>query len=82
MTSFTTVFSSLPLVFASGAGSESRTVIGMVIFSGVLVSTLLTLFVVPTAYYWLARKTGSPLTITHKLEKLEEEIPYVKGDDF
>jgi multidrug efflux pump len=82
MTSFTTVFSSLPLVFASGAGAESRTVIGMVIFAGVLVSTLLTLFVVPTAYYWLARKTGSPLTITHKLEKLEEEIPYVKGDDF
>ena len=82
MTSFTTVFSSLPLVFASGAGSESRTVIGMVIFAGVLVSTLLTLFVVPTAYYWLARNTGSPLVITQKLEKLEEEIPYQKGDDF
>ncbi|GAC32608.1 efflux RND transporter permease subunit [Paraglaciecola polaris] len=82
MTSFTTVFSSLPLVFASGAGSESRTVIGMVIFAGVLVSTILTLFIIPTAYYWLARNTGSPLAITQKLDKLEQDIPYKKGDEF
>lgn len=59
MTGFTTVFSALPLVLASGPGAESRMVIGMVIFSGVLVSAFVTLFVVPTAYSWLARNTGS-----------------------
>ena len=41
MTGFTTIFSSLPLVLASGAGAESRTVIGMVIFAGVTVSVFL-----------------------------------------
>jgi multidrug efflux pump len=71
MTGFTTVFSSLPLVLASGPGAESRTVIGVVIFSGVLLATFLTLFVVPTAYYWLARNTGSPLKISKEVAALE-----------
>ncbi|MDU0352675.1 efflux RND transporter permease subunit [Paraglaciecola aquimarina] len=82
MTGFTTVFSSLPLVLATGPGAESRTVIGMVIFAGVLVSAILTLFIIPTAYYWLARNTGSPLAISQKLDKLQKDIPYQKGEDF
>jgi len=80
MTGFTTVFSSIPLVMASGAGAESRMAIGMVIFAGVLVSAFLTLYIVPTAYYWMARHTGSPLKRTHKLEELDDDIPYVKGE--
>ncbi|GAA0361331.1 efflux RND transporter permease subunit [Bowmanella denitrificans] len=80
MTGFTTVFSSLPLVLASGPGSESRMVIGMVIFAGVMMATFMTLYVVPTAYYWLARHTGSPLQKTHELEKLDKQIPYRKGE--
>lgn len=71
MTGFTTVFSSLPLVLATGPGAESRTVIGVVIFSGVLLATFLTLFVVPTAYYWLARNTGSPLRLSKEVAALE-----------
>jgi len=81
MTGFTTVFSALPLVLASGPGAESRMVIGMVIFSGVLVSAFMTLFVVPTAYSWLARNTGSPLKRTNEIERLEKTIPYKKGED-
>ncbi|MDO6692921.1 efflux RND transporter permease subunit [Aliiglaciecola sp. 3_MG-2023] len=80
MTGFTTVFSSLPLVIATGPGSESRAVIGIVIFYGVLLSALMTLYVVPIAYYWLARHTGSPEEIAHELEELDEKIPYQKGD--
>jgi multidrug efflux pump len=80
MTGFTTLFSALPLVFATGAGAESRTVIGMVIFGGVLVSAFMTLFIVPTAYYWLARKTGSPNKLKHEIDGLQKEIPYVKGE--
>lgn len=80
MTGFTTVFSSLPLVLASGPGAESRMVIGMVIFSGVLLSAFMTLYVVPTAYSWMARNTGSPLMRTQEIEKLEKDIPYKKGE--
>jgi multidrug efflux pump len=80
MTGFTTVFSALPLVLASGPGAESRAVIGMVIFAGVLFSAFMTLFIVPTAYALLARATGSPEKRTRKLEKLEKELPYTKGE--
>ncbi len=80
MTGFTTLFSAIPLVIASGPGSESRMVIGTVIFSGVLVSAFMTLYVIPTAYAWLARKTGSPLERTKRVEEFNEEIPYKKGE--
>lgn len=76
MTAFTTVFSSLPLVLASGPGSESREVIGMVIFAGVLFSTFITLYVIPTAYMVLARHTGSPQKRTQLVERQDTEIPY------
>lgn len=72
MTAFTTLFSSLPLVLATGPGSESREVIGMVIFSGVLLSVFMTLFIVPTAYYYLAKNTGSPLERTKTLDDLTQ----------
>ncbi len=80
MTGFTTVFSALPLVMASGPGAESRKVIGMVIFAGVLVSAFMTLYVVPTAYSWLARNTGSPLQRTHEIARLDAKLPYIKGE--
>ena len=73
MTSFTTVMSSIPLILASGPGSESRMVIGVVILAGVSVATFLTLFVVPGAYYWLCKNTGSPLKLTRELEQLEND---------
>ncbi|WP_372760376.1 efflux RND transporter permease subunit [Pseudoalteromonas sp.] len=69
MTSLTTVMSAVPLVLASGPGAESRMVIGVVVFAGVIVSTLLTLFVVPSAYYALARNTQSPEFLQQKLTK-------------
>ncbi len=80
MTGFTTLFSAIPLIIAAGPGSESRMVIGTVIFSGVLVSAFMTLYVIPTAYAWLARKTGSPLERTKRVEEFNEEIPYKKGE--
>ncbi|GAA0855332.1 efflux RND transporter permease subunit [Aliiglaciecola litoralis] len=80
MTGFTTVFSALPLVVATGPGSESRAVIGIVIFSGVLLSAFLTLYVVPIAYYWLAKNTGSPEQLTQEIEALDKKHPYKKGE--
>jgi multidrug efflux pump len=80
MTGFTTIFTALPLVLASGPGAESRAVIGMVIFAGVLFSTVLTLFVVPTIYYYMARNTTSPEARSKQLAAYEKDIPYQKGD--
>ncbi|MFN3231707.1 MAG: efflux RND transporter permease subunit [Alphaproteobacteria bacterium] len=72
MTGLSTTFGSLPLVFASGAGAESRVTIGVAIFGGVLVATMLTLFVVPVFYHLLARYTSSPKTVARKLESMQE----------
>lgn len=55
MTTAAMVLGALPLAFAHGAGAESRQPIGMVIVGGLLLGTLLTLFVVPTAYSLLSR---------------------------
>ncbi|QUI64793.1 MMPL family transporter [Pseudoalteromonas sp. A22] len=75
MTSLTTVMSSIPLVFATGPGFESRMVIGVVIFAGVSVATILTLFVIPTAYTLLAKKTQSPEETAKRLEEQSQQHP-------
>ncbi len=68
MTSITTIMGAVPLILATGAGAEARFVIGVVVASGVSLATVLTLFVVPLAYYLLARNTHTPLTVTRQLE--------------
>ena len=69
MTGITTAAGSIPLLFSSGAGTETRTVIGTVVLCGILSATLFTLFVVPVAYDLLARHTGSPQRVHRQLEK-------------
>ena len=54
MTTGAMVLGALPLARAVGAGAESRTPIGLVIVGGLVFGTMLTLFVVPTAYTLLA----------------------------
>jgi multidrug efflux pump len=56
MTTGAMVLGALPLALATGAGAESRTQIGWVIVGGMAFGTILTLFVVPTAYTLLAGK--------------------------
>ncbi|MCS6986143.1 MAG: efflux RND transporter permease subunit [Sphingomonadaceae bacterium] len=68
MTSIATVAGAMPLMLASGAGAGSRQAIGVVIVWGVSLATLLTLFVVPVAYAWMARRTRSPQSIARELE--------------
>jgi multidrug efflux pump len=68
MTAITTAAGAIPLVLSTGAGTETRAVIGTVVMTGVLVATLLTLFVVPVAYQLLARGTGSPGAVRRQLE--------------
>jgi multidrug efflux pump subunit AcrB len=58
MTSVATVAAAAPLVFGGGMGSEARLPMGLAIIGGTIVSTLLTLFVVP-AFYMLLSKLES-----------------------
>ncbi|MBJ2119007.1 MexW/MexI family multidrug efflux RND transporter permease subunit [Proteus penneri] len=55
MTTAAMVIGLIPLLFASGAGANSRYSLGLIIISGMLVGTLFTLFVLPTMYSFLAR---------------------------
>ncbi|MDB5471226.1 MAG: multidrug transporter AcrB [Caulobacter sp.] len=78
MTSISAAFGALPLILWSGAGAESRKTIGVVIFFGVLVSTMLTLFVVPVFYNMLARFTKSPEFTAKQIEAFEEQEEVLK----
>ena len=71
MTSIATAFGALPLVLWQGAGAGSRQTIGVVIFSGAMFATLLTLFVVPVIYGVLARFTKSPEYTAREIEAWE-----------
>ena len=53
MTTAAMVFGVVPLVIASGAGAAGRQAMGIVIFAGMAIGTLFTLFVVPAFYMLL-----------------------------
>jgi cobalt-zinc-cadmium resistance protein CzcA len=54
MTAVTTALGLIPLLFASGSGSEVQRPLATVVIGGLLTSTLLTLLVVPALYKWFA----------------------------
>ena len=74
MTSVSTAIGAIPLVLATGAGAESRFTIGVVIIAGVVLSTALTLFLVPVAYSLLARFTSSANRVEREIEALERDL--------
>ena len=50
----------VPLITAAGAGAAARYSMGLVIFSGILIGTLFTLFVVPMFYTLISKKHLAP----------------------
>ncbi|MBQ5694421.1 MAG: efflux RND transporter permease subunit [Bacteroidaceae bacterium] len=54
MTSVSTILGLLPLMFASGEGSAGRVAMGTAVVGGMLISTMLTMFVVPAIYSFVA----------------------------
>jgi multidrug efflux pump len=73
MTSIATIVGAIPLILGHGAGAESRFTIGVVIFFGLLVATMLTLFVVPVFYDLLAKYTKSPEATAKEIEAYEHD---------
>jgi HAE1 family hydrophobic/amphiphilic exporter-1 len=53
MTTLTTVLGLLPMALAVGEGSELRAPLALTVSSGLILSTLLTLVVIPAAYRWI-----------------------------
>jgi multidrug efflux pump len=58
MTTAAMVFGVVPLVIASGAGAAGRQAMGIVIFTGMSIGTLFTLFVVPAMYLFIGADHG------------------------
>jgi len=76
MTSFATIAAALPLALAFGPGAELRAPMAIAVIGGVLVSTLLTLFVVPCVYELLARFESNRSAV----EKRQREIAQATKD--
>ncbi|MDK2769394.1 MAG: efflux RND transporter permease subunit [Sphingomonas sp.] len=68
MTSIATAAGAVPLMIASGAGAGARSAIGVVIVFGVMLATLITLFLIPILYSRLAKWTGSPQAVSRELD--------------
>lgn len=60
MTSITIIVASVPPILGLGPGSETRSSMSLVVIGGVLLSTLLTVFVVPCVYSLLSRFSNKP----------------------
>jgi hydrophobic/amphiphilic exporter-1 (mainly G- bacteria), HAE1 family len=55
MTSMSFVFGVLPLVFATGAGAESRNTIGIAVLGGMIASSTISIFIVPVLFVLFTR---------------------------
>jgi hypothetical protein len=55
MTLVSTVFGALPLILSTGPGAEARNAIGWVVFGGLGLAALFTLYLTPVVYLGVAR---------------------------
>jgi len=58
MTSLTTIMGVLPLVFGFGSGGELYQPLAAGVIGGSVSATLVTFFLMPTAYYVIERRGG------------------------
>jgi cobalt-zinc-cadmium resistance protein CzcA len=56
MTASISIFSLLPMLLTSGAGSEIQKPLATVVVGGLFTSTLLTLLVIPSVYSWFEKR--------------------------
>lgn len=73
MTSLVTAIGALPIALALGAASQSRVPLGIVVVGGVLFSLVLTLYVIPAMYTYLASKKQSSLEDTTAKQTQEQQ---------
>jgi len=71
MTLMSTVLGGLPLILSSGAGAEARESIGWVIFGGLGIAALFTLFLTPALYSLIARFSRPR---AHEADRMRKEL--------
>ncbi|TPV61738.1 efflux RND transporter permease subunit [Aestuariibacter sp. GS-14] len=69
MTLVSTILGGLPLILSTGAGSEARNAIGWVVFGGLGIAVVFTLYLTPVIYLGLARFTKPRADETRQLEQ-------------
>jgi cobalt-zinc-cadmium resistance protein CzcA len=60
MTASIAIFSLIPMLYATGPGSEVQRPLATVVVGGLMTSTFLTLVVLPTLYRWFERRETEP----------------------
>ncbi|MHB2154644.1 efflux RND transporter permease subunit [Calditrichota bacterium GD2] len=63
MTAITTALGLIPLLLATGVGSEVQRPLAIVVVGGLVTSTILTLLVIPAIYKWFSINTESELEV-------------------
>ena len=69
MTLVSTILGALPLILATGPGSEARSAVGWVVFGGMGLATAFTLYLTPVAYLGIARFAKARASAGQKLQQ-------------
>ena len=67
MTLISTVFGALPLILGSGPGSEARSAVDWVVFGGMGLATIFTLYLTPVVYLGIARFSSARASASQQL---------------
>jgi hydrophobe/amphiphile efflux-1 (HAE1) family protein len=78
MTLVSTIFGALPLILSSGPGAEARHAIGWVVFGGLGITAVFTLFLTPLLYLGIAR-LAKPRADAE--QRLDEELERVRAGE-
>ena len=78
MTSVATIFGALPIAVGLGSGTDGRKPLGAVIVGGMLLATILTLFVIPLVYDVIARRPRKHAIIEapDEASATDQSVPY------
>jgi multidrug efflux pump len=67
MTAFAFILGVVPLVTASGAGAESRKILGTTVIGGMIAASVIAIFIIPVSFYVVER-------LSHRGEKEPEPV--------
>jgi multidrug efflux pump subunit AcrB len=79
MTLVSTIFGALPLILAAGPGSEARSAVGWVVFGGMGLATVFTLYLTPVAYLGIARFAKARASAGQRLEQEMAQETHHRG---